>query len=114
MPVARRRARWTQFSRPQVKGAGSVRRRPKRMIRIRLTRFPRRSVPPSIHLHSERVPPRPCRAGHLIPLATDLVVGGPFAPPDAAELIVDLAACGPPAAPAAQDPESARATAATQ
>src|SRR3954447_3555875 len=92
MPVARRRARWTQFSRPQVKGAGSVWRRPKRMTRTRLTQFPRRSVPPSIYLNSQRVPPRPCRAGHLIPLATDLVVGGPFAPPDAAELVVDLAA----------------------
>ena len=31
-------------------------------------------------------------AGDLIPLALDLVLGGPFAPPDAVELVVDLAA----------------------
>ena len=58
----------------------------------------RRSVPfvalaPAFRdLLVERLPARPRLGGDLAPLALDLVVGGPFAPPDAAELIVDLAA----------------------
>src|SRR4051794_16361728 len=92
MPVARHRASWMQSSFREAKDAGSVWRRPKRVIRAALAQFPGRPVPSLICLPPHRSPPSPSRAGHLIPLATDLVVGGPLAPPDAAELIVDLAA----------------------
>ena len=43
-------------------------------------------------LLAQRLPARPCFGGDLVPLAADLVVGGPFAAPDTAELVVDLAA----------------------
>ena len=49
-------------------------------------------MPPLLDLRPQRVPPRARIADDLIPLALDLVLGGPFAPPDTVELIVDLAA----------------------
>jgi hypothetical protein len=49
-------------------------------------------VPPIVDLHPQRLPPRPCLAGDLTPLATDLVLGRLFAAPYAVELVVDLAA----------------------
>ena len=59
---------------------------------VRLTQPLVALAPPFLDLRPQRVPPRPRLGGDLIPLALDLVLGGPFAPPDAVELIVDLAA----------------------
>src|SRR4051794_8721551 len=61
-----------------------------------------RSSPPSsvpatsaatlLDLLSQRIPPRPCLVGDLVPLAPDLIRGGPLAPADAVQLIADLGA----------------------
>src|SRR5215218_632938 len=49
-------------------------------------------APAVMDLLAQRLPARPRFAGDLVPLPLDLVFGGPFAPPDAAELLVDLPA----------------------
>ena len=49
-------------------------------------------MPPFLDLRPQRVPPRSRLGGDLIPLAPDLVIGGPFAAPDTVELVADLAA----------------------
>ena len=63
--------------------------------RPRRGRAHRRSLPRAaafLDLLSQRVPPRPRLGGDLVPLAADLVLGGPLAPADAVELVADLAA----------------------
>ena len=60
-------------------------------VRLRITR--RGVVAPAfLDLRTQRLPPRARLGGDLVPLAPDLVLGGPFAAPDAVELVVDLAA----------------------
>jgi hypothetical protein len=49
-------------------------------------------VPPFVDLRPQRVPPRSRLGGDFVPLAPDLVIGGPFASLDTVELAADLAA----------------------
>ena len=51
-------------------------------------------APRGMHADPQRLPPRPCLCCDLVPLAADLVLGGPLATVDAVKFVADLAAGG--------------------